>query len=188
MVLAANAANRAAASRKMANPTHTEPQPEPVDCYIGLGSNLDNPLQQVRQALTELTQLPHSTLIKQSQLYRSDPVGPAGQPDYINAVAQIQTRLQPEALLDQLQQLEQKHRRVRLQHWGPRTLDLDILLFGDQRISTARLSVPHPYMAERSFVLYPLLEIAPELSLPDGRSLIELIVQCDMGTLAPVEV
>lgn len=172
----------------MADPIELTLLPQPVDCYIGLGSNLDNPMQQVRQALSELTQLPHSELTKQSQLYRSDPVGPAGQPDYINAVAQLRTRLQPETLLDQLQQLEQQHRRVRLQHWGPRTLDLDILLFGDQQIATERLSVPHPYMTERSFVLYPLIEIAPGLILPDQRSLIELIVHCEMGTLAPVEV
>lgn len=172
----------------MVDSSCTEQLPEPVDCYIGLGSNLEQPLRQVQQALEELKQLADTELIAHSRLYRSDPVGPADQPDYINAVAQLRSRLQPEALLDQLQQLEQQHRRVRLQHWGPRTLDLDILLFGDQLIDSKRLKVPHPFMAARSFVLYPLQEIAPMLTLPDGRSINQLVDQCDMGTLCPVEV
>lgn len=162
--------------------------PQAVDLYIGLGSNLDHPLQQIRQALDELSLLPHSELIQHSQLYRSDPVGPPDQPDYINAVAQLRTRLQPEALLDQLQALELHHHRVRVEHWGARTLDLDILLFGNQQIHSKRLSVPHPYIGERSFVLYPLQEIAPELRFPNGESIIELIARCDRGTLAPVRV
>ncbi len=159
-----------------------------VDLYIGLGSNLEDPLQQVRQALSELAELPHTELICHSQLYRSDPVGPADQPDFINAVAHLRSQLQPESLLDQLQALEQKHRRVRLQHWGPRTLDLDILLFADLQIHTARLCIPHSQLSVRSFVLYPLQEIAPTLQLPGGRSITELIAQCDRGTLAPVQV
>ncbi|MFT6917246.1 MAG: 2-amino-4-hydroxy-6-hydroxymethyldihydropteridine diphosphokinase [Motiliproteus sp.] len=162
--------------------------PQAIDLYIGLGSNLEDPLQQVRQALIELGQLPCSALIRHSRLYRSDPVGPAGQPDYINAVAHLRTRLQPERMLDQLQTLERQHHRVRRQHWGARTLDLDILVFGDQQIHTARLSVPHPYMAERSFVLYPLQEIAPELRLPNGDSLTQLMAHCERGTLTPVQV
>lgn len=162
--------------------------PQAVDLYIGLGSNLEDPLQQVRRALSELSELPHTELISHSRLYRSDPVGPADQPDFINAVAQLRSRLQPEPLLDQLQALEHKHRRIRVQHWGPRTLDLDILLFGELQIHTARLCVPHPQLSARSFVLYPLQEIAPTLQLPDGRSITELIAQCDRGTLAPVQV
>lgn len=158
----------------------------PVDVYIGLGSNLDNPRQQIKQALQELTELPHCQLTAQSQLYRSDPVGPADQPDYINAVARIECQLQPESLLDQLQALEQSHRRVRKQHWGPRTLDLDILLFGNEQINSDRLSVPHSHMAERSFVLYPLAEISPELQFPDGRKLSQLLTQCPIGTLEPI--
>lgn len=162
--------------------------PQAIDLYIGLGSNLDDPLQQVRQALIELDQLPHSELIQHSQLYRSAPVGPPDQPDYINAVAQLRTQLQPESLLDQLQALELRHHRVRRQHWGARTLDLDILLFGNWQIDTERLKVPHPFMAERSFVLYPLQEIAPTLQLPNGDSITGLVAQCDRGTLAPVQV
>ncbi|HEY5717355.1 MAG TPA: 2-amino-4-hydroxy-6-hydroxymethyldihydropteridine diphosphokinase, partial [Motiliproteus sp.] len=112
--------------------------------YIGLGSNLEDPIDQVQRALSELAQLPDSELRAHSRLYRSDPVGPPGQPDYINAVAELHTELAVESLLDLLQQLEQSHRRKRLVHWGPRTLDLDILLYGNQQIATERLSVPHP--------------------------------------------
>ena len=156
--------------------------------YVGLGSNLDAPKQQLRQAFDELKQLPHTQLIRHSQLYRSDPVGPPGQPDYINAVAELSTRLQPEMLLDQLQALEQVHRRVRQQHWGPRTLDLDILLFGNLQLDSERLTLPHPHMTERSFVLYPLREVAPNLIYIDGRSINDLIDQCDMATPDPVGV
>jgi len=162
--------------------------PQAIELYIGLGSNLGDPQQQVNQALLELAALPDCELLQHSQLYRSDPVGPQDQPDYINAVAKLRTRLQPEALLDQLQALERSHHRVRGQHWGARTLDLDILLFGDLQIDSARLNVPHPYMNKRSFVLYPLQEIAPDLRLPNGNSINQLIAECDRGTLAPVQV
>lgn len=154
--------------------------------WIGLGSNLEDPLAQVSTALQELTQLPDTTLAARSSLYRSDPVGPPGQPDYINAVAALDTRLEPEALLDALQAIEQMHQRVRKIHWGPRTLDLDLLLYGDQVISTPRLTVPHAYMTERNFVLWPLAELAPELILPDGRPLNTLLQHCPMGTLEKI--
>ncbi|MET4162507.1 2-amino-4-hydroxy-6-hydroxymethyldihydropteridine diphosphokinase [Marinobacterium sp. MBR-111] len=154
--------------------------------WIGLGSNLEDPLAQVSTALQELTQLPDTTLAARSSLYRSDPVGPPGQPDYINAVAALDTRLEPEALLDALQAIEQMHQRVRKIHWGPRTLDLDLLLYGDQVISTPRLIVPHAYMTERNFVLWPLAELAPELILPDGRPLNTLLQHCPMGTLEKI--
>lgn len=154
--------------------------------WIGLGSNLEDPLAQVSTALQELTQLPDTTLAACSSLYRSDPVGPPGQPDYINAVAALDTRLEPEALLDALQAIEQMHQRVRKIHWGPRTLDLDLLLYGDQVISTPRLTVPHAYMTERNFVLWPLAELAPELILPDGRPLNTLLQHCPMGTLEKI--
>jgi len=156
---------------------------KPVRCFIGLGSNLDNPQQQVCRAFDELAQLPHCQLLQRSALYRSDPVGPQDQPDFINAVAELHTTLEPEALLDQLQALEQAHQRVRKIHWGPRTLDLDLLLYGEHTIASERLSVPHPYLRERSFVLWPLAEIAPELQLPDGTKLSSLLDQCPMGTL-----
>ncbi|WP_339898518.1 2-amino-4-hydroxy-6-hydroxymethyldihydropteridine diphosphokinase [uncultured Gilvimarinus sp.] len=147
-------------------------------CYIGLGSNLDEPLEQVTRALQELAALENTELVRASSLYRSRPVGPGEQPDYINAVAQLATRLAPEPLLDALQSLEQAHQRERLERWGPRTLDLDILLYDNVRLNTQRLRVPHPYLPERNFVLLPLLEIAPELSLPDGTSIASLAQRC----------
>lgn len=158
-----------------------------VRCYIGLGSNLEEPRQQVSQALEELAQLPDSHLLDASHLYRSDPVGPPGQPDYINAVACLETGLEAHVLLDQLQGIEQAHDRVRKIHWGPRTLDLDLLLYGDETISTERLTVPHAFMTERNFVLWPLAEIAPELTLPDGRKLEQLLSLCPVGTLERIQ-
>lgn len=134
-------------------------------CYIGLGSNLDNPVDQLRQALEALARLPLSHLVSASSLYATPPVGPQDQPDFINAVAALDTRLSPLALLDQLQALEQRHRRRRQRHWGPRTLDLDLLLYGRQTYATPRLRVPHSHMHERAFVLVPLHELAPTLTL-----------------------
>lgn len=133
--------------------------------YIGLGSNLASPVEQVRQALNGLSGLPLSRLMIASSLYASRPVGPQDQPDFINAVAALETSLSPLALLDQLQALEQQHRRRRQRHWGPRTLDLDLLVYGDQHIETPRLCVPHLQMTQRAFVLAPLAEIAPALLL-----------------------
>lgn len=139
--------------------------------YIGLGSNLDNPVQQLKTALDELNQLPDTRLIRASSLYRSKPVGPQDQPDFINAVACLETTLEPLALLDQLQALEQAHRRIRERHWGPRTLDLDLLLYDDQQVSHPRLTVPHSQMHLRGFVLLPLMEISPNLTLPGKGSI-----------------
>lgn len=154
-----------------------------IRCYIGLGSNLENPRQQVEDAFEELAGLDHCKLVARSSIYRSDPVGPQDQPDFINAVAALDTSLEAHALLDELQRLEQQHRRVRERHWGPRTLDLDLLLYGDQTINTERLTVPHAFMCERTFVLWPLAEIVPELKLPDGQSLCQLLVAYPMGSL-----
>lgn len=147
--------------------------------YIGLGSNLDKPRQQLHSALEALASLPHSRLVGHSALYASDPLGPADQPRYVNAVAALDTELQPWSLLDALQRIEQEQGRVRkAERWGPRTLDLDILLFGERQIDDARLTVPHYHMHARPFVLYPLAELAPELQLPDGRDLHELLAAC----------
>lgn len=157
-----------------------------VRCFIGLGSNLANPVAQVEQALQELAQLQQCQLLSHSSLYASAPVGPQDQPDFINAVAELETSLDAHSLLDQLQALEQSHQRVRERHWGPRTLDLDLLLYGSEQINSERLQVPHPFMSERSFVLYPLAEISTELFLPDGTSLSQLLVACPMGTLTKI--
>jgi 2-amino-4-hydroxy-6-hydroxymethyldihydropteridine diphosphokinase len=134
--------------------------------YVGIGSNLRQPLEQVKAAIRALGRLPSSDLLSVSPLYRSAPMGPAGQPDYINAVAALATTLDPGMLLDRLQAIEADHGRIRGERWGPRTLDLDLLLFGDLVIGTDRLRVPHPGIAERAFVLVPLHDIAPDLHIP----------------------
>lgn len=145
--------------------------------FIGLGSNLDQPARQVVRALSALATLPDTRLVAASSLYRSAPLGPAGQPDYINACAWLETALTPHALLAALQAIEQAHQRLRLERWGPRTLDLDLLLYGDARIATDTLTVPHPGLTQRNFVLQPLAELAPVLCLPDGRGVAALAAQ-----------
>ena len=146
--------------------------------YIALGSNLANPLHQVQSALNALAELPQTKLIATSSLYRTPPLGPQDQPDYLNAVVALDTDLSAENLLDHTQKIELEHGRVRKdERWGPRTLDLDILLFGDEIINTERLTVPHYDMKNRQFMLYPLAEIAPELYFPTGESLQSVIAQ-----------
>ncbi|KKI45750.1 2-amino-4-hydroxy-6-hydroxymethyldihydropteridine pyrophosphokinase [Obesumbacterium proteus] len=149
--------------------------------YIALGSNLANPLHQVQSALNALAELPQTKLIATSSLYRTPPLGPQDQPDYLNAVVALDTDLSAENLLDHTQKIELEHGRVRKdERWGPRTLDLDILLFGDEIINTERLTVPHYDMKNRQFMLYPLAEIAPELHFPTGESLQSVMTQ--LGT------
>lgn len=146
--------------------------------YIGLGSNLDNPAQQVKDAFAELHEIANTELLEHSPLYASTPVGPAGQPNYINACALIDTQLSPIELLDALQGIENAHQRVRKEHWGPRTLDLDLLLFGRQVIDSERLKVPHPYLCERNFVLYPLADISVPAQMPSGVTIESLRASC----------
>ena len=138
--------------------------------YIGLGSNLEGPRDQLAAAVAELHQIPQTQVTGLSQFYQSKAVGPE-QPDYINAVAHIETQLEPLALLDALQAIEQAHHRVRKEHWGPRTLDLDLLLFEHQLINHPRLTVPHPFLTQRNFVLLPLADIDAGLQLPNGESI-----------------
>ena len=155
-----------------------------VRAYIGLGANLNQPVQQLQQAIRALQQLPCSELIAVSSLYGSKPMGPQDQPDYVNAVAALDTTLEAEALLDALQQIEQLHGRQRkAERWGPRTLDLDILLYGTLVINSSRLTVPHYGLHQREFVLYPLYEIAPLLQLPDGTVLSSLLAQVPLNGL-----
>ncbi|WP_045855754.1 2-amino-4-hydroxy-6-hydroxymethyldihydropteridine diphosphokinase [Teredinibacter purpureus] len=142
--------------------------------FISLGSNLASPLQQVTQACETLQKHPNITLTRCSPWYKSRAVGPP-QPDYINGVAALDCTLSPEALLDALQSIERQQQRKRGVHWGPRTLDLDILLYGNSVINTDRLTVPHPWMTERNFVLQPLLDIAPQLTLPNGLTITSLL-------------
>lgn len=156
-----------------------------ITAYIAIGSNISDPIAQAKQAIEALDNHPHIKLIRYSSLYSSTPMGPQDQPDYINAVVEIQTELSPLALLDSTQAIEQQQGRVRKEErWGPRSLDLDILLYGDQVIDNERLTVPHYGMKVREFVIYPLYEIAPNLSLPDGVELKSLINSVDRNGLS----
>ena len=148
--------------------------------YIGLGSNLSAPEQQLDAALSALAQLAKTRLVAISAYYSSAPLGPANQPRYTNAAAHLETSLTPHELLDQLQAIELSQGRERkAERWGPRTLDLDILLFGERIIDDARLRVPHYHMHARPFVLLPLAELCPTgLQLPDGRQLADLLSTC----------
>ncbi len=155
-----------------------------VRCFVGLGSNLTEPETRIREALNALERIPFTELQAVSSLYRSPPLGPADQPDYVNAVASLHTSLEAESLLDHLQLIEHVQGRVRkAERWGPRSLDLDILLFGDHVIDTPRLAVPHYHMHHRAFVLYPLAELAPELVMPDGTPLGALLERCPRAGL-----
>jgi 2-amino-4-hydroxy-6-hydroxymethyldihydropteridine diphosphokinase len=155
-----------------------------ISSYIALGSNLQQPAQQLRDAVAAIGQLPESKPGRVSSIYRSAAIGPGEQPDYLNAVLQLDTALPPLALLEALQHIEQSQGRVRAVRWGARSLDLDILLYGDLLIDTSRLSIPHPAMGQRNFVLYPLAEIAgPNLQLPDGTDLGTLVGRCPRGDL-----
>jgi 2-amino-4-hydroxy-6-hydroxymethyldihydropteridine diphosphokinase len=136
--------------------------------YIGIGSNLEDPQAQVERAFDELARLPRTRLSARSSLYRSAPMGYAAQPDFINAVAEVDTELAAHELLAELQSIEARHGRRRSFANAPRTLDLDLLLYGDARIDEPQLVVPHPRMHERAFVLRPLVEIAPHATIP-GR-------------------
>jgi 2-amino-4-hydroxy-6-hydroxymethyldihydropteridine diphosphokinase len=142
----------------------------PTAC-IGLGGNLGDAARTLASAARDMRQLPQTRLLALSSLYTSRPLGPAGQPDYLNAVACLATGLTPHALLAALQAIEDRHGRVRQERWGARTLDLDLLLYGNDILTTPDLVVPHPELENRNFVLIPLLEACPGLRLPDGRPL-----------------
>ncbi|MBD9466906.1 2-amino-4-hydroxy-6-hydroxymethyldihydropteridine diphosphokinase [Pseudomonas sp. Pdm06] len=151
--------------------------------YIGMGSNLAEPAEQLRSAVQALAQLPDTQLVSVSAFYQSDSLLP-GQPRYTNAVAALDSHLAPLDLLDALQAIETGQGRERLERWGPRTLDLDILLFGERLIDEPRLKVPHYHMQARAFVLYPLAELAPaDLRLADGRLLKDLLAACPFAGL-----
>ncbi|MFL4294462.1 2-amino-4-hydroxy-6-hydroxymethyldihydropteridine diphosphokinase [Enterobacter asburiae] len=140
--------------------------------YIAIGSNLASPLEQVNAAVQALGEIPQSRVVAVSSFYRTPPLGPQDQPDYLNAAVVLETALDAETLLDNTQRIELQQGRVRKEErWGPRTLDLDIMLFGHETINTERLTVPHYDMKNRGFMLWPLFEIAPDLIFPDGISL-----------------
>jgi 2-amino-4-hydroxy-6-hydroxymethyldihydropteridine diphosphokinase len=148
--------------------------------YVALGSNLAEPIQQVIRALHELSQLPSTRLIRHSSLYRSVPMGPQSQPAFINAVAALLTQLDVQQFLQATQGIEAMMGREVSERWGPRIIDLDILLFGDARSATEALQLPHPGLLLRNFVMTPLAEVAPSLALPGGLN--AAVVAQTLGT------
>lgn len=155
--------------------------------YLGLGANLNQPIAQLENATRALAAHPDLTVVASSKLYGSKPMGPQDQPDYVNSVVLIETSLAPEALLDITQAIELEFGRVRKEErWGPRTLDIDVLLFGNELLNSERLTVPHYGMKTREFVLYPLNEISPDLVLPCGTHLSQLLVAVPLNGLTPL--
>jgi 2-amino-4-hydroxy-6-hydroxymethyldihydropteridine diphosphokinase len=150
-----------------------------ITAFVGLGSNLGDPPAQIRRALLALAVLPETRLVRQSSLYRNPPVGHHDQPDFVNAVAQVETRLAPGELLAQLLDLERAHGRVRDYPNAPRTLDLDVLLYGELALEKPGLTVPHPRMLERAFVMVPLAEIAPDALVPGKGRVADLVRKVD---------
>jgi 2-amino-4-hydroxy-6-hydroxymethyldihydropteridine diphosphokinase len=158
-----------------------------VIAYIALGSNLADPVEQIRLALRALGALPGTRLVRHSSFYRNPPEGGLAQPDFVNAVAEIETRIAPRELLARLLDIERVHGRVRDFPNAPRTLDLDIVLYGDRRISEAGLTVPHPRMLERSFVMVPLAEIAAAAVIPGGGRVADLARSLDASGMIRIE-
>jgi 2-amino-4-hydroxy-6-hydroxymethyldihydropteridine diphosphokinase len=147
--------------------------------FVGVGSNLDQPEKHVEQALLELDGIAHSRVVKRSSLYRSAPMGFAEQPDFVNAVAQLETGISADRLLSELQEIELRHGRERSFPDAPRSLDLDLLLFGSVETKAPQLTIPHPRMHERAFVLKPLVEIAPAISIPGHGPARDLLQGCE---------
>lgn len=172
-------------------------QPEPADdgpldeirvrAYVGLGSNLNRPADQLSRAFTALAKLPDTLLLARSSIYRSRPLGDPGQPDYFNAVAVLETSLAAPVLLEALHAIETAHGRLRNgPRWSSRSLDLDLLVYGDEQHDNDRLTVPHPGVAERDFVLYPLYEVEPELQIPGLGALRDCLAGCPLRGLERV--
>jgi len=159
-----------------------------TSAYIGLGSNLNDPVLQLLNALQSLQEIPLSKLVKYSSFYRSKALGPQRQPDYINAVAQMETALTAFSLLHEMQSIETRYGRVRgKERWGPRTLDLDLLVFGSEEIHDIKLIVPHPEIANRNFVLSPLVEICSEMTIPGLGFAKDLLNQLDTDELEKIK-
>lgn len=159
--------------------------------YIGIGSNLGDSKHTIRSALQSLQAHSRIVLKSHSSFYQSKPHGPQDQPDYVNAVAKFETSLSPMHLLDELQHIENDHDRVRNEHWGARTLDLDLLVYEGQTMNSDHLTIPHPYMKERPFVIHPMYEISPDFVFDDGQSLAELAKLTptnELNKLEPIDV
>lgn len=152
--------------------------------YIAIGSNLGEPLKQAQQAIAALDAIPSTRVVSTSSIYRTKPLGPQDQPDFLNLAVLLETELEPEDLLNHTQKIELDLGRVRKdERWGPRTLDLDIMLFGNRVIHTERLTVPHYGLKEREFMLYPLSDITPSLIFPDGEKLSERLTHVPQNGL-----
>lgn len=157
-------------------------------CYIGVGGNLHNPLETVRKGCDALAAADALQVEAVSPFYRSKPMGPQDQPEYVNAVVKLSTELTPQALLQVTQSIELSHGRVRkAERWGPRTLDLDILLYDSLSMDTPTLTIPHYGLTEREFVIYPLLDICPELVLPCGTQVQTLTERVPLNGMIKVE-
>ena len=155
-----------------------------VTAYVGLGSNLDDPAAQITRAIDALATLPTTKLRASSSYYRNPPMGPQDQPDYVNAVVALDTALAPRALLRDMQAIERAQGRTpSTRHWGPRTLDLDLLVYGEQVLCEEHLQIPHPAIAQRAFVLVPLAEIAPQLAIPGLPPLAALLTGVDRASM-----
>lgn len=149
------------------------------EAYIALGSNLEDPIAQIEQAILNLSQIPKTVLRMKSSLYRTPPWGITDQPEFVNAVVKIETGCSPYTLLENLQIIEKNQKKKKTEKWGPRTIDCDLILYGNEIIESALLTVPHPRMFTRGFVMVPLAEISPTLIFPRGESITDLLVQCD---------
>jgi 2-amino-4-hydroxy-6-hydroxymethyldihydropteridine diphosphokinase len=167
--------------------TATEPA-QGLRAWVGLGSNLGDPPAQLRSALADLGSLPGTRLLRHSGFYRSAPWGNTAQPPFVNAVAELATTLPPRALLDALLAIERAHGRRRDgTRWGPRTLDLDLLLHDAGVVREEGLTLPHPYLGERAFVLVPLAELEPSLAIPGAGSVADLLARFDAGSCVALE-
>lgn len=160
---------------------------KPVQVFIGLGSNLNQPVEQLNSAVAALLDSADLNGVSCSNFYSGKPMGPQDQPDYVNAVVQLETHLKPRPLLQLLQRIEEQQGRVRERRWGERIIDLDLLLYGDQCIDLPELTVPHIGLAERNFVLYPLQEMVPDLYIPQLGALAQLISACPQADLQKIK-
>lgn len=161
--------------------------PAPCRACIALGANIGEPLRQIEAGFTALAALPGTRLLARSSLYRSAPVGYADQPDFINAVAIIETSLEPQTLLAAILDIERVNGRVREFPNAPRTLDLDIVLYGDRVVQEPGLTIPHARMLERAFVMVPLAEVAPGMQVPGHGTVRELAARVDAGSVAQLQ-
>ncbi len=158
----------------------------PVTAFIALGSNLADPAAQIRSALRELARLPETSLVRTSSFYRNPPEGGLAQPEFVNAVAGLETAIAPRALLVHLLEIERIHGRSRDYPNAPRTLDLDVVLYGDRVVREPGLVIPHPRMLARAFVLVPLAEIAPEAHVPGHGRVADLATKIDGSAMMKV--